>query len=94
MGCSESALVFYLWTMTSGQPHPAAEHPIINCPREADAWVAVSSVSITNSRLAILVGHPCVEETGFVVLDWRTGRILLVCDPLSGQSPYKTKILG
>ena len=81
MGCSQPALISHLWTMTSGQPHPAAEHPIINC--EAHTWVAASSVSITNSRLAILVGYPSIEEMGLVVLDWRTGRVLLVSEPPS-----------
>lgn len=85
----------HLWTMTTGRPHPAAENPILSLD-ETD-MTAVFSTSITNSRLAILVGFPplpnMTNQNGkrMVVWDWRTGRILLVSDPPTSVSPSSNK---
>ena len=93
MCCSEYTL--HLWSMTSGQPHPAAGNPTISYPRIRVTHVdVVSSVSITNSRLAILVGTP-PDAWEMVVWDWRTGRILLVSEPLTSVTAFSpTNILG
>jgi hypothetical protein len=94
MGHSEYAL--HLWSMASGQPHPDAENPIISCPRicEVSVEAEVTCVSITNSRLAIVVEDPnAAEGVNMVVWDWRTGRILLVSEPLApvtAHDPTKT----
>ena len=79
MSCSEYTL--HLWSMTGGEPHPAAEHPIISCPRvcEANAGGKIGSISTTSSRVALLAGKPGTSEgMKVVVWEWRTGRILLV----------------
>jgi hypothetical protein len=95
---SHSEFALHLWSMTSGHPHPDAENPIISYSRirEATTSVEVNSISITNSRLAILVGHPNpMKGVEVVVWDWRTGRILLVSDPhASVTAPDPTKISG
>ena len=86
MGYSEYAL--HLWSMMSGQPHPAAENPILSCPRtvETEPEIEIYSVSITNSRLAILVaGSQSRDGAKMIVWDWRTGKILLVSGPLPRQ---------
>ena len=80
---SYSEYTLHLWSMTTGQPHPAAENPIISYPRITSA--EVYSISITNSRLAILVRHSddAAKGTEVTAWDWRTGRILLVSEPLT-----------
>jgi hypothetical protein len=90
---SEYAL--HLWSMTTGQPHPAAESTIINCPR-VSAQADVYSVSVTNSRLALLLGKSDMREgVGMFVWNWRTGTLLLVSDPpVSATAPNLTRILG
>lgn len=84
MGCSDYAL--HLLTMRSGQPHPAAENPIICYPRMIERGCpfrtpADSSLSITNSRLAICLG-PSTRGLEVVVWDWKSGRIVFVSGPL------------
>ena len=81
--------------MTTGQPHPTAENTIISCPR-VSARAEVYSVSVTNSRLALLLGKSDMQEgVGMFVWDWRTGTLLLVSDRLvSATAPNPTKILG
>ena len=95
MGYSEYAL--HLWSMTSGQPHPAAENTIISCPRtfETEPETDVISVSITNSRLAILVGGLYTGDgVKMVVWDWRTGRILLVSGSLLRRWSQSNHVRG
>jgi hypothetical protein len=78
---SRREYALHLWSMTSGQPHPAAENPILSCSRtyETELDPDLLSVSITNSRLAVLVGDLQTNDRArMVVWDWRTGRILLV----------------
>ncbi|KAF9643840.1 hypothetical protein BDM02DRAFT_3191141 [Thelephora ganbajun] len=68
----------HLLSMTSGQPHPAAENPIISYPYSfrPGREIEVHSISVTNSRLAILLG-PETYGMDMTVWDWRTGRIVL-----------------
>ena len=85
MGYSDYAL--HLLCMTTGKPHPAAEKPIIRYPHTIEIhpdWGAsqASSLSITNSRLAILLG-PDLQGMEVVVWDWRTGGIVFVSGFLS-----------
>lgn len=78
--CSDYAL--HLLSMTTCQPHPAAENPIIIYPRTIDLRAQPEvSLSITNSRLAILVGSG-IDGVEVVVWDWKTGMIVLVSKSL------------
>jgi len=63
--------------MTTGQPHPAAENPILNL---TETMNIVFSSSITNSRFAILAESKPLVKT-VVVWDWRAGKVLLASDP-------------
>jgi hypothetical protein len=84
MKCREYAL--HLLSMTSGQPHPAAESPIVGYRRKCRpiGLFGGYSISITDSRLAILVGPPLPPNgMDLVVWDWRTGRILFVSESLA-----------
>ena len=74
---SYSKLSIHLWSMTTGQPHPTAENPILSL----DEANVIYSTSVTNYRLAVLAGPPLDTTTRrMVVWDWRTGRILLASD--------------
>jgi hypothetical protein len=87
---SHSEYALHLWSMTTGQPHPAAENPILSYPRtsEINTEADVYSVSITNSRLAVLIeNRKTGEGVKMVVWDWRTGNILLVSEPLFRRQP-------
>ena len=82
--------------MKTGEPHPAAKDPIITCPGMSEPvnGSGVQSISITNSKLAILVDPDWGSlKMGMFVWDWRTGNILLVSDPLaSSVAPDPTAI--
>ena len=86
---SYSGYTLHLLSMESGRPHPAAENPTISFSQvfETDTETDVHSVSITNSRLAILVGELYTGEgVKMIVWDWRTGRILLVSGTLASAT--------
>ena len=72
---SDLCVVINLMTLSSGEPHPAAQYPTLHWRR--DAMVAMhSSVSVTNSRLAVFV---CGwRERCLVIWNWKSGRILFV----------------
>jgi len=95
MRYSEHAL--HLLSMTSGLPHPAAENPIIIHRRKCRpiSLFGDYSISITDSRLAILVGPPLPPNgMDIVVWDWRTGCVLLVRESLASvTASYPTKLL-
>ena len=68
--------------MTTGEPHPAAELPSFGWPRPNDLN-KLHSASLTNSRFAMLAGSLWTPGvTDIIVWDWRTGRILLVSEPI------------
>ena len=91
---SHSEYALHLWSMTTGQSHPAAENPILSCLRIFETEPNGYSVSITNSRLAILIGDQKTEEgVKMVVWNWRTGSILLVSETIvSATAPNPTQI--
>jgi hypothetical protein len=95
---SNSEYALHLWSMASGQPHATAENPTISCPRklETNARTEVYSVSVTNSRLALLLGNPNITEgVRMLVWDWRTGELLLVSESLASVIiPDPTEALG
>ena len=82
--------MLHLLSMTTGEPHPAAKDPIIACPGMSQPanGSGVQSISITDSKLAILVDPDRGSlGMGMVVWDWRTGDTLLVSDSLASSAP-------
>ena len=70
----------YLWSMTTGRPHPDAQLTSFRWPTTDDR-AGVHSISITNSRLAMITGP--IFNPWVVIWDWRTGQILLVSERLA-----------
>jgi len=74
VGLEDTIPLVHLWSMTTGQPHPAAQRTSLSLPPTTDLtrW---DPTSVTNSRFGMIVYFP--ESTGVYVWDWRTGRTLL-----------------
>ena len=78
---SDSQLEFHLRTLSDGGHHPAAECPIIYFPQR-DGRFSLFSSSITSSRLVLSLGQHFFRGSHFIIWDWRSARVLFVCQYL------------
>ena len=78
---SDMQIAIYLRTLSSGGLHPAAQFPTFHYSRRCNEAFRRFSVSVTNSRLAIVA--EAMFETYLVIWDWKSARILFVRPPQS-----------
>ena len=86
---SDVRIAIHLRTLSGGERHSAAQYPTFNYLRRGPMASSVSFVSITTSRLAVLVSQILRPMRHLVIRDWKSARVLLVRRSFS----YSTKKL-
>ena len=76
---SYTQIDIHLRTLSSGGHHPAARRPSITYSRGSGKVYYTPSVSITSSRLAVLM------VVRIVIWDWKSAQVLFVCQPFGAR---------
>ena len=72
-------IVIHLRALSDGEHHPVAQSPTIQYSRADLPWFFLHWVSITGSRLAMLVNVNLNHGRVLVIWDWKSAQLLFVC---------------